>query len=307
MTNSSAFQFLPNANLTEADILILPVPIENTVSYKSGTSLAPQAILRASEQLEYYEEEEAWSPLLHMNIHVLNTFSPKSDEDEHTLHQRLYKTVTALPQENLFIALGGEHSITPDIVAARMPKPGTVIQLDAHADLREQFNGSPYNHACPMHRIREQHHQLIMLGIRSLTEKEAQQIAHDEKITAYMDHQLRHTKAWPPLLRKLGRITGDVWLTIDMDAFNPCLVPGVGTPQPGGMSWHQAIDILKAIVCNPNINFRGLDIVELTPEPTHVSEITAAKLVQKAISFWGKAHNYDQKPKTGSQSHVDDF
>jgi len=299
------YQFLPNACPEAADILILPVPLENTVSYKEGTANAPEGIIRAGEQLEYYEEDAAWSPLLHMNISVLDAFSAKINEDESTTHQRLYETVNALPQKNLLVALGGEHSITPAIVAARMPTPGTVIQLDAHADLRSQFNGSPYNHACPMHRIREQQHALIMIGIRSLTEEEALRINNDEDITAYMDRQLRHASAWPSLLKSLSSLTGDVWLTIDMDAFDPGLIPGVGTPQPGGISWHQSIDILEAVIYNRNINLRGLDLVELTPEPTRVSEITAAKLIQKAISFWGKAHKYDQKPKSGSQSHVD--
>lgn len=300
------YQFLPNAPIEEADILVLPIPIENTVCYKEGTANAPESIIRATEQLEYYEEDAAWSPLLHMKICVLDAFTCADQEDQATLHQRLHNTVSVLPDNNLFIALGGEHSITPDIVSARMPKGGTIIQLDAHADLRKSYQGSHFSHACPMYRLREeQDHRIIMIGIRSLFEEEAQRIATDHKITAYTDRQLRHTSAWPPLLNELKKLHGDVWLTIDMDAFEPGLVPGVGTPQPGGILWHQAIDIFEALLYNPNINLKGLDIVELVPESTRVSEIVAAKLMHKALSFWGKAKGYDQRPQTGSQSHVD--
>ena len=303
--SATQFQFLPNTSPEKADIVILPVPYESTVSYKTGTAAAPEAILRASGQLEYYEEDAAWSPLQHMNICVLDAFQTDNNESEATTHQRLHDIVNNLNQNNLLIALGGEHSITPDLVSARIPKPGTIVQLDAHADLRPHYQGSIYNHACPMHRLREQGHDLIMIGIRSLFESEAERINTDENITAYMDRHLRSSNAWPPLLKHLESLEGDVWLTIDMDAFDPGLVPGVGTPQPGGLSWHQALDILESLIYNPRINFRGMDIVELTPDANHVSEITAAKLIQKALSFWGKSKGHDQRPKTGSQSHVD--
>ena len=299
------YQFLPNAKVDSADVLILPVPFENTVCYKSGTAMAPAGIISATEQLEYYEEDAAWSPLLHMNISVLDAITMDNNKSDADNHQQLLNSVQALPTNNLLIALGGEHSITPDIVAARMAKPGTIIQLDAHADLRPKFRGSEYSHACPMHRLREQGHHIIMAGIRSLFEEEARRLGYDNRISAYMDKQLQQQEAWQALLNEIKAVEGDAWLTVDMDAFDPALVPGVGTPQPGGLSWYQVIEILETLMYNPNIQLRGMDIVELVPEPTRVSEITAAKLMHKAISHWGKSKGYHHRPKTGSQSHVD--
>ena len=285
------FQFLPNSPVDEADILILPIPWEQTVCYKSGTSLAPMAILKATEQLEYYEEDVAWSPMKHMRVCVLETIS------SHQFHTCLTNTVSTLPKDNLLIALGGEHSITPALIKGRMPKNGSVIYLDAHADLRKTYQGSEYSHACAAYQIFTQGYSLIMVGIRSISEDEVKYLAD---ITTFMDRKLNIEQ----VIKCISELTGPVWLTIDMDVFNPALVPGVGTPQPGGINWHQCVDILEAIFFNKNLEIYGMDIVELIPEPSHVSEITAAKIMQKAISFWGKAHGFEHKIQNGSQMNL---
>ena len=151
----------------------------------------------------------------------------------------MFETVAALRQKPLFLALGGEHSITPEMVFARMPKGGTVVQIDAHADLRPTYHGSVYNHACPMRRIRDKGYKLIQIGIRSLHAIEAAAIASDYGITTYLDRVLQRPEAQQKLHRHLASLIGPVWLTIDMDGFDPALVAGVGTPQPGGLSWYQ--------------------------------------------------------------------
>ena len=298
------FLALPNTDPNEADVLILPVPYEKTVTYNRGTSAGPQAILAASEQLEFYEEDKGWCPLQYLKLAVLEQVATNQIEKE--FHQGLYETVSSLNQDNLFIAIGGEHSITPEMVFARMPEGGTVVQIDAHADFRPVYHGSVYNHACPMFRIREKGYSLIQVGIRSLHASEAQALRQDELVTTYFDRDLQKAENWQKLFDQLNGLSGDVYFTIDLDGFDPALIAGVGTPQPGGLSWHQGLDILECLTDNPNIDLRGMDIVELIPEASCVSDMLAAKLVQKMISYWGKSRGADKKQPFGSQQGIND-
>lgn len=306
MDTDAKFLSLPNAPLSEADVLILPVPYERTVTYKGGTAKGPEAILAASEQLEFYEEDAGWCPTRYMKLAVLPPLEEIAGEAEEAFHNRLHERVVELPANALCIALGGEHSITPAMVAARMPEGGTVVQIDAHADLRPAYHGSIYNHACPMYRLREQGYELIQIGIRSLHEEEAAAMDADEGIWVWFDRALQRTGEWQALLQQLAALKGPVWLTIDMDGFDPTLVSGVGTPQPGGLSWHQGLDIIETLMQNDAIDLRGMDIVELVPEPSKVSDMMAAKLLQKCISHWGKERGYEQREPCGSQLGVDD-
>ena len=298
------FLALPNTDPNEADVLILPVPYEKTVTYNRGTSAGPQAILAASEQLEFYEEDKGWCPLQYLKLAVLEQVATNQIEKE--FHQGLYETVNSLNQDNLFIAIGGEHSITPEMVFARMPEGGTVVQIDAHADFRPVYHGSVYNHACPMFRIREKGYSLIQVGIRSLHASEAQALRQDELVSTYFDRDLQKAENWQKLFDQLNGLSGDVYFTIDLDGFDPALIAGVGTPQPGGLSWHQGLDILECLTDNPNIDLRGMDIVELIPEASCVSDMLAAKLVQKMISYWGKSRGADKKQPFGSQQGIND-
>ncbi len=306
MKISMQFLSLPNAAAVDADVLLLPVPHEQTVTYKPGTANGPEAILVASEQLEFFEEDMAWCPLLHMKLAVLPAVESIEGEPEEAFHRRLFEAVEQLPSDALLIALGGEHSITPEMLFARLPEGGTVVQLDAHADLRSGYYGSVYNHACPMYRIRERGYQLIQIGIRSLHANEAAQIESDDGITVWFDRALQRPGVWLKLLDQLASLSGPVWLSIDMDGFDPALIAGVGTPQPGGLSWHQGLDVLLALTENRAVDLRNIDIVELAPEPSQVSEMMAAKLVQKCISYWGKSQGFDQRPAQGSQVGADD-
>ena len=305
MNKTPQFLYQPNAPAETANVLILPVPYERTVSYMPGTRLGPEAILAASEQLELYEEDVGWCPTAHLSLCVL----PPADTSltpEEAFHDGLFELVDSLPRDNLFIGLGGEHSITPAMVFARMPEGGTVVQIDAHADLRRIYHGSIYNHACPMYRLRQKGYGLIQIGIRSLTPKEAELIAGDEAITTYFDRPLQKPAIMQSLLEHLTGLSGPVWLTIDMDGFDPALIAGVGTPQPGGLSWHQGLDILETLMGNPAIDLRGVDILELVPEASRVTDMMGAKLIQKCLSYWGKAKGYDQQPAGGSKTGVGD-
>jgi agmatinase len=303
MKHTERFLFLKNFPTEEADVLILPVPYEQTVTYKAGTRQGPEAILAASEQLEFYEEDAGWSPAEHLKLCVLLPVNVDIVPEE-AFHRHLYEQVRRLPGSNLFIALGGEHSVTPDMVFARMPEGGTVVQIDAHADLRASYHGSSYNHACPMYRLRQKGYQLIQIGIRSLHADEAELIERDHDISTYFDRSLRRPEVWQVLIEQIKALHGPVWLTIDMDGFDPSLIAGVGTPQPGGLSWHQGLDILETLMQNESVDLRGIDILELVPESSRVSDMMGAKLVQKCFSFWGKARGYHQRPAAGSQIGV---
>ncbi|EAR20588.1 agmatinase [Nitrococcus mobilis] len=299
------YQLLPNRPLDDTDVIVLPVPYEQTVSYKPGTGRGPEAILAATEQLEYYDEDQRWSPFKHMGITVLPPFNKHSAESEGDFQRRLQQGVAALPGRPLLLALGGEHSITPALIQGRMSASGTAVLLDAHADLRREFDGTRFSHACPMHHVREAGHTILMAGVRSLLDEEAIRIDDDPGIRCFMDRELQRPECWRALLAAIAALSGPVWLTIDMDAFNPAVVPGVGTPQPGGLSWYQVLAIIEACLFNPRVSLCGCDLVELVPEPSCVSDMTAAKLSHKLISWWGKSQRLDERPERGSQTEID--
>jgi len=304
MSGSLTFLSMPNAPVTSADVLILPVPLERTVSFKPGTALAPEAILRTTDQLEFYEEDAGWSPFKHLTLSVLPAFADDAMLPPARWHDGLTRHVAGLPARNLLIALGGEHSLTPSLVASRMPEPGTVLFLDAHGDMRASYEGSKFSHACPVFRLLEQGHQVVMAGIRSVYESEVELVAREPRVTLFMDWDLRGQGQWNAFLDKVRSLSEPLYLSIDMDVFSPALVAGVGTPQPGGFSWYQMIETLEALFSRPMLDLRGVDLVEMVPESSRVSEMVAAKLLQKIISFWGKAHGFDRKPQNGSQMQV---
>lgn len=290
------YQLLPNDDIKSADIIILPFSYEDTVSAKVGTKDAPRGILEATAQIEYYDEDLEWSPMKYMKVCVLNEISS-------------YKEVTTSLsyelEEKLIITLGGEHSITPMITQKLLNKNSTVVFLDAHADLRVSYQGNKYSHATPAHHLLQQGHKLIMAGIRSMFEDEAMKVKNDKNITFFPDKSLRKPEVKNELLQNLSSLQGEVYLSIDMDVFNPAYVPSVGTPQPGGIDWYDITDILQALFSNKNIKIKGVDIVELIPEVSNVSQIFAAKLMQKVISYWGKSKEFDKRFMHGSQSKVE--
>lgn len=305
MADSLHFLEMPNAPVADADVVILPIPLERTVSFKPGTAEAPKAILDTTVQLEFYEEDAGWSPFKHMLLSVLPAFADDSGLSDADLHRQLTETVKALPANNLFVGLGGEHSLTPALVEARMPDPGTVLFLDAHADMRTSYEGTPFSHACPVTRMLDQGHKIVMAGIRSIFEGEVERIEKEPRISLFLDWDLRGKGQWESFLQKVNALEGPVYLSIDMDVFNPAVVPGVGTPQPGGFFWYQMIEILESLFSRKTIDLRGVDLVEMVPEASRVSEMTAAKLLLKIISFWGMANGFNAKPQTGSQTQID--
>lgn len=291
------YQSLPNAALKDADIVILPIPYEHTVSGKGGTKDAPEAILEIGDDLEFYEEDAKWSPTKYMKVRVEKPIS-------------VYKEITSginalgITDKQFLISLGGEHSITPQITASVLDKKSTILFLDAHADMRPSYQGSEFSHATPTHHLLDQGHEIILVGVRSIFESEAKRIEEDKAITFFSDRVLQKESAREALLAHIAGLTGDVYLSIDLDAFDPACVPSVGTPQPGGITWFLALDILETLFANKNITIKGADLMELIPEASNVSQVFTAKLLQKIISFWGKSKGFDKTEMNGSQMEI---
>jgi len=312
-TRAARFQVLPNADPAHAHVVILPVAHDATVCGRKGTAQAPSVILSASEELEYYEEDEAWSPFLHMRVSVLEEMAPGPCEAAETFHARLTRTARLHVRGGigdgqsapLLIGLGGEHSITPSLVAGAMPERGTVVMLDAHADLRATYQGTPYSHACAAHGLRALGHDVLIVGLRSLAHHEADRIANDEGVSAFSPADVREPVAAAALHNQIAALSGPVWLTIDMDVFDAAVAPSVGTPQPDGLAWHEVVGLCRELIANRRVALMGADIVETIPEPNGVTQIAAAKLAQKLISSWGKRMGHDKLPLTGSQAGID--
>lgn len=302
---SEHFIGLPGVAAEDADVIFLPVPLEATVSYQGGTSRGPDGIYEASEHLEFLDETLGWCPYRHLELHYAQPIVMDEGEDLAAHHARIAGAVAALPWDGkLIIGLGGEHAITPGIAGSLMPEGGHVVQIDAHADFRESYHGSEYNHACPMHRLRAMGHEITMVGIRSFEPTEWGRAMADEGVSVFTDDELQRGDAFEELIAHLGSLSGPVFLTVDVDGLDPALVNSTGTPQPGGLHWYQLLDLVDALLANPEVELRGCDVVELIPDPTRVSAMTCAKLIHYLISRWAWVRGFQERPADGCQTRV---
>jgi agmatinase len=260
--------------------VILPIPYEKTTSYLKGTAEGPDAILKASSQIELFDEKLKKEPF-RIGIHTLPPF-PTSSHSAALLAEIEQEAFSHLARGKLLVVLGGEHTITAGAVkAARRVFPHIgVLQIDAHADLRASYQEDPYSHACAM-RLLLGIVPLYQLGIRSLTQEEYLLI-EEGRTTTLFAHELS-----PQTLDAfLSRLPPDLYVTIDMDGFDPSVVPGVGTPEPGGLDWKTVDSLLEKVVSSCRI--RAFDLVELRPLPQEArSEITAARLLYRLLGYIG--------------------
>ena len=271
----------------DAGVLILPVPYEATVSYGGGTRNGPRGIIHASRYVELYDHELDAEPYT-IGVHTLPELHLTGAGPEAALGQ-LREAMDALTATGKFvILLGGEHSLTaPPVLAhaARRPKGKrlSVLQLDAHADLRPEYEGTAFSHASVMHRVHEAA-DIVSLGIRSLTAAE-RALMRQRKIPAIFGHELEETTT---IDRVLGALGGDVYITIDVDFFDPAIMPSTGTPEPGGGWWHPTVKLLERVFRERTVV--GCDVVELAPLPGLAGpDFLAAKLVYKLIGFHAQA------------------
>ncbi|HMO56061.1 MAG TPA: agmatinase [Roseiflexaceae bacterium] len=265
--------------------LILPIPYEATVSYGQGTREGPRALLYASRQVELYDRELGDEPALRHGIHTLPAIAPASSGPEAMVAAIAACAAEHLASGKLLVGLGGEHTISAGIARAVHAQYSDMImvQIDAHADLRNEYEGSQYSHACIARRVFDMGVPIVQLGIRSVCREEVELIdAEPEQLHVYFAedvHAGRHRDELADLVR--GR---NVFLTIDLDGLDPSLIPATGTPEPGGLYWDQALEIIRT-VCHAG-RVVAFDCVELAPiAGQHGSEFLAAKLVYKTLSL----------------------
>lgn len=295
-TSTSVLPFLgPDVAATydASRVVILPIPYEATTTYRRGCENGPDAILEASQQVEYYDEELDWETCRDIGIYthpaIADTRNGRTVPDREML-QVTQETVYKLIQDGKFvIALGGEHSITTGVVEAYRQayrdQPFTVIQIDAHGDLRYEYEGSIHNHACVMRRIVDMGLPTVQIGIRAICKEEADLIK-EKHLTVFRAREIATQPDW--MERAIAAIpTQKVFLTIDLDGIDPTLIPGVGTPEPGGLNWYALTAFLLLVF--ENYQVIGCDVMELAPlVDSVVSEFTAAKLVYKLIGYQGR-------------------
>lgn len=275
-----------HTDFARATVVLLPVPYEATVSWMSGARHGPRALLRASQYVELYDHELDAEPFT-IGVHtlpelLLSAAGPADALDE------LRRVVDILLDAGKFvILLGGEHSLSAPPIQAHAARKGSqrlsVLQLDAHADLRAEYDGTPLSHACVMHRVHREVN-LVPVGIRSLTAQE-RRLINDTRISTVFAHELEGDGWIDRAVRALGP---DVYITIDLDYFDPAIMPATGTPEPGGGAWYPTLRLLDRVFRERHVV--GCDIVELAPIPGLVApEFLAAKLLYKLIGFHARA------------------
>ena len=273
-----------------AQVQLLPLPFEGTVSYGGGTALGPDAIWRASTQVELWDEELNFD-LDSLSYHSAPALATASGESPADYLSRVRTAASDLHNNNgLVIGVGGEHSLTPPLVEAALAGKSTwsdltIVQLDAHADLRASYEGTPHSHACAMRRLVERDAQLLAFGIRSAERQEAEYGRANKRVKTFWAHELEADES--PLLQALAQLRGDIYLTIDIDALEVHLCPATGTPQPGGLGWWQTLRYLRTLLYRrSDIRLLGCDLVETAPSTTtSVNEFVAARLLCKVLAY----------------------
>jgi agmatinase len=273
------------AEYGRARFAVLPIPYDATTSFSAGTREGPRAIIAASRQVEEYDVELGRESH-RAGIATLDPLEPDARGPE-AMHARIYKVARRVMRDGKFlIGLGGEHSVTSALVRAVRCKHKqlSVLQIDAHADLRDRYHDSPYSHACVMRRIHDMGIEAIGVGIRSYSRAEARFIRSAKKqiVSAHACHA---GNDWiPEVVRSLGK---SVYVTVDIDGFDPACAPGTGTPEPGGLDWYQVTGLLAAVAKQREIV--GADVVEVRPlPPATVTEFLAARLVYRIIGLIAK-------------------
>ncbi|MFH0884429.1 MAG: agmatinase [Candidatus Micrarchaeota archaeon] len=266
--------------MEESRVAVLPVPYDGTTSFMAGTRYGPHAIITASRQVEFYDRELDMDVAEKLGIHTLPEMEPDMGSAELTL-KRVEEMADGVIKKGKFpILFGGEHSVSVGLVAslAKRHKELSVLQIDAHADLRDEYEGTKFNHACAMRRIREHVDVASQVGIRSVCRDELDYI-RKAKLEEYI-----HWGAEFDEKKVLSQLSDAVYVSIDLDGFDPSDCPGVGTPEPGGLKWAQVLRLLRLVAEKKKI--LGFDVVELLPIPGSVqSEFFAAKLAYKLLGY----------------------
>lgn len=264
----------------ECKYVVVPVPYEKTVSYGHGTAKGPAAVIDASYQLELYDEElgvEQWKE----GIATAPAVDCNGPDEE--VFKRMEDAASALIDGGkLPFFIGGEHSISQALTKPFIDQyPDiSILHIDAHADLRKTYRGSERSHACAMYPA-SRRCKVVQVGIRSIGDDE-QQFVNTGNVKTFLDHENRDMKLLIP--KVLSELTDTVYLSIDVDGFDPAVFPATGTPQPGGLSWYDGIDLLREVCLSKRVV--GCDVVEIAPVPhSNITEFAGAKLIYRLIGY----------------------
>ncbi len=275
-----------------ARVVILPVPYEATTSYGGGAGSGPRAILEASRYIELYDQEldaEPWE----VGIATLPQLELTAAGPGPAMAElrTAYDRILDASEGRFVVLLGGEHSVSgppieawADRLAARGERL-SVLQLDAHTDLRPEYEGTPHSHASVMHRVHERV-DVVAVGIRALTREEAELVRSRDNLHVFYADDIHDSTGWMDDV--LARLGDHVYITVDVDAFDPGLVPSTGTPEPGGLGWYPVLTLLRRVFEERAV--AAADIVELAPIPgLHAPDFLVAKLLYKMVGYHARA------------------
>lgn len=300
--NNKTYAGIPEeyGRLETAKIVLIPVPYDGTSTWQKGADKGPEAFLDASENMETYDietETEVYKQGVYLANAVTENSSPEAMVDA------VHKTTKKYIKKNKFVTLfGGEHSISIGSIRAfnECFENLTVLHIDAHADLRKSYQGSSCNHACAVYEA-SQTTNLLQVGIRSMDVKETTVMDPDK---TYFAHDMVNDEFWSDSV--IEQMTDHVFITFDLDALDPSIMPSTGTPEPGGLFWYETLDFLKKVFAEKNVV--GFDIVELCPNKIDKSsDFLAAKLYYKMLSYKFMDENieddYDNTYEGSAQKH----
>jgi agmatinase len=266
----------PDMTFDEAKVAVLPVPYDSTTSYRNGTRDGPQAMIAASRNMELYDLE-CNCDISKVGIFTLDELEPSMASPEKTI-ARVEEAFGELLEKNKFpVMFGGEHSLTAGAVRALARKYSklSVLHIDAHADMRDEYEDTKFNHACVMRRVREIC-PAVSVGIRSISEEEVEFVKRAKPRMFY-----GHSFDAREVLKGLGN---DVYITLDLDAFDPAIMPAVGTPEPGGLLFEEVAKLVREV--SEKRRIVGFDVMELAPIPGMVApDFLAAKIAYKLIGY----------------------
>ncbi|MBU1007377.1 MAG: agmatinase [Candidatus Omnitrophica bacterium] len=266
----------------EAKVVVLPVPYGKTVSYRKGTENGPAAILEASDNLELFDEE------LNKEIHLIGINTAPllkvSNLKSEAMITAVEKSVAdILRLDKMPVVLGGEHAVTIGAVRAAKEKFNdlSILYFDAHSDLRDSYDGNKYSHACVARRLLEIA-PVVASGIRSLSREEHEFALNNKGVKIIKMHDMIKNHDWQNTVK--DSLSKNIYISIDLDVFDPSIMPSVGTPEPGGMHWHGFLEAIRNIISGKNVV--GFDVVELCPIKDMVApDFMAAKLIYKILGY----------------------
>ncbi len=274
------FGYLPEefSSAEDAGIVIIPVAYDGTSTWMKGADEGPNAIIEASANMELYDIETD-SEVYRRGIFTEEAIGGKITTRE--MVDAVHDAVQYYLEEGKFtVIIGGEHSVSVGAIKAYAGQYEklTVLQLDAHADLREEYNGSKYNHACVMARAKE-FCPIVQVGVRSMSVSEKE--SADES-RMFLAEDIHDNTDW--IKKVISKLSDDVYITIDLDALDPCIMPSTGTPEPGGLLWYDVLALLRKVSEKKNVV--GFDVVELCPDSSNrAPDFLAAKLIYKLLSY----------------------